>query len=89
MGRPAGEGGTVIELLDNDTGASLGTISDAQLQFLVDQMEEESAADTDYYVSRDTLDVFEEQSADPALIALLRRALGEREGMEIRWERRG
>jgi processive 1,2-diacylglycerol beta-glucosyltransferase len=77
----------VIELFDNDTGASLGTISDAQLQFLVDQMEEESSADTDYYVSRDTLDVFQEQGADPALIDLLRSALGDREDMEIRWQK--
>jgi processive 1,2-diacylglycerol beta-glucosyltransferase len=79
----------VIELFDNDTGASLGSISDAQLQYLVDQMEEESAADTDYYVSRDTLEVFEAQGADPALVTLLRTALGEREDMEIRWARKG
>jgi hypothetical protein len=79
----------VIELFDNDTGASIGTISDAHLQFLAEQMEEESAADTDYYVSRDTLDVLEEEGADPALVALLRTALGDREDMEIRWERKG
>jgi processive 1,2-diacylglycerol beta-glucosyltransferase len=79
----------VIELFDNDTGASLGTISDAHLQFLADQMEEESAADADYYISRDTLDVFAEEGADPALVALLRKALGDREDMEVRWERKG
>lgn len=78
----------MIELFDNDTGAPLGTITEAQLQFLVDQMEEESTEDTDYYVSRDTLDVFQESGADPALLALLRAALGDREDMEIRWERR-
>lgn len=78
----------MIELFDTKTGASLGTITEAQLQFLVDQMEEESADDTDYYVSRDTLDVFEEQAADPVLVALLRKALGDREDMEIRWHRK-
>lgn len=78
----------MIELFDTETGASLGTITEAQLQFLVDQMEEESADDTDYYVSRDTLDVFEEQAADPVLVALLRKALGDREDMEIRWHRK-
>ena len=77
----------MIELFDNDTNASLGTISDAQLQFLIDQMEEESVDDTDYYVSRDTLDVFEEEGADPALVALLRAALGGRDDMDIRWVR--
>jgi processive 1,2-diacylglycerol beta-glucosyltransferase len=50
-------------------------------------MEEESAADTDYYVSRDTLEVFQEQGADPALLDVLRKALGDREDMEIRWTR--
>jgi len=77
----------VIELFDTETGAALGTITEAQLQFLVDQMEEESAGDTDYYISRETLDVFEEQAADAALVALLREALGEREDMDIRWQR--
>ena len=56
----------MIELFDNDTGVPVGHITDAQLQFLIDQLEEESADDTDYYISRDTLDVFEEQGADPA-----------------------
>jgi len=78
----------VIELFDNDTGAPLGAITDAQLQFLIDQLEEESADDTDYYISRDTLDIFEEQGADPALLSLLRSALGARDDMEIRWERK-
>jgi processive 1,2-diacylglycerol beta-glucosyltransferase len=33
------------------------------------------------------VDGFEEEGADPALVALLRKALGEREEMEIRWTR--
>ena len=78
----------MIELFDNDTGAPLGHITDAQLQFLIDQLEEESADDTDYYISRDTLDVFAEEGADPALVALLRGALGARDDMEIRWEKK-
>ena len=78
----------MIELFDNDTGAAIGAITDAQLQFLVDQLEEESADDTDYYINQETLDMFEERGADPALVALLRSALGAREDMEIRWERK-
>jgi len=78
----------VIELFDNDTGAAIGAITDAQLQFLVDQLEEESADDTDYYINQETLDMFEERGADPELVALLRSALGAREDMEIRWERK-
>ena len=78
----------MIELFDNDTGASIGAISEAQLQFLVDQLEEESADDTDYYVNQATLEMFEERGGDPALVGLLRTALGAREDMEIRWERK-
>ena len=77
----------MVTLHDNDTGALLGTITDEQLQFLVDQLEEESDDDTDYYINKATLDMIEESGADAALLALLRRALGTREEMDIRWTR--
>jgi hypothetical protein len=77
----------MIHVFDNDTGAALGQITEAQLQYLVDQLEEESPDDTDYYINRDTVDTFEEQGADPALVALLRGFLGTRDEMEIRWEK--
>ena len=35
----------MIALRDKDTGADLGTITEEQLQFLVDQLEEEYAED--------------------------------------------
>ncbi len=77
----------MIQLYDKETGASLGAITEEQLQFLVDQLEEESPEDRDYYINEPTLDAFEEAGADPALVALLRKALDEREEMEIRWAR--
>jgi hypothetical protein len=77
----------MIQLYDNDTGAPLGSITEEQLQFLVDQLEEESPDDQNYYINGSTLDAFEEAAAAPALLALLRKALGEREEMEIRWAR--
>jgi processive 1,2-diacylglycerol beta-glucosyltransferase len=77
----------MIELRDKGTGTLLGEISENQLKFLMDQMEEESSGDTDYYITPATLDMFEEAGADPELLALLRRALGAREEMEIRWRR--
>ena len=75
----------MIELYDKETGEALGGITDAQLQFLIAQLEEESHADRDYYINRDTLDGFEESGADASLLALLRTAMGNREEMEIRW----
>jgi len=77
----------MIELRDKDTGALIGKISEEQLHFLMDQLEEESLEDTDYYINRDTLDVFEEEGIDKSLLEILRRALGTREEMEINWSR--
>jgi processive 1,2-diacylglycerol beta-glucosyltransferase len=81
------DGGPVIRLYDAATNAPIGTLTDAQLQFLIDRLEEESVHDRDYYLNRDTLEMFEQAGGDPALIALLRGAMGERTEMDVRWER--
>jgi hypothetical protein len=77
----------MIHLYDAATGAPLGTITEEQLKFLIDQLEEESAQDQDYYINQETLNMFEEAGADPGLLALLRRALGNRKEIDIRWSR--
>lgn len=76
-----------VLLLDAETERPLGTISDAQFQTLVDELEEESPEDVDYYIDRATVDMLDEDGAAPALVALLREALAGREGMEISWRR--
>jgi len=76
----------MIRLLDAQSGAALGTISEAQLAFLHAQLEEEGGNDQDYYLNPATIEMFEQRGADPALVALLRQALGDREDMDIRWE---
>jgi hypothetical protein len=75
----------MIQLLDKKTGTVLGTVTETQLQFLKDHLEEESEQDTDYYITPDTLDLLEEEGADAALMSLLRRALGAREEMEVQY----
>lgn len=77
----------MIEILDKQTGRSLGNLSEEQFQALTDQLEEESAEDDDYYLNRTTVDILEEEGADPGLVALLRAALGGAEETEIRWRR--
>jgi hypothetical protein len=72
-------------LYDEDSGELIGQITDAQFQFLADQLEEESSLDQDYSISQMLLAYFEEINADPALVSLLRGALGDREEMEITW----
>ncbi len=73
-------------LYDAESGTLLGTITSAQLAFLIAQLEEEDSEDQDYYIDRATLTWFEEQDADAALMTLLWGALGDREGMDIRWQ---
>ena len=77
----------MIQLYDQESGAQIGTISEDELQYLMDQLEEEALEDRDYYIDTATLDWFEDHGAEPALTTLLRKALGRRDGMDIRWAR--
>jgi hypothetical protein len=77
----------MIQLYDAERGTRLGEISDAQLQSLIDSLEEESATDQDYYLTAETIDMLEGDGADAALVGLLREALAGREGMDVRWAR--
>ena len=77
----------MIQLHDKETGAWIGTITEENLQFLIDQLEEESRTDQDYYINETTIDNFEESGADKELISLLRGALNGRTEMEVRWSR--
>jgi processive 1,2-diacylglycerol beta-glucosyltransferase len=60
----------MVELRDKESGEQVGTISESQLQFMMDQLEEESSEDRDYHISTDTIDMFEEAGADRDLIAV-------------------
>lgn len=77
----------MIQLRDKETGSLLGSISEEDLQFLIDHLEEEYDEDTDYYLNRATLDMLKKEGANDALIALLESALGDREDVEIEWSR--
>jgi processive 1,2-diacylglycerol beta-glucosyltransferase len=77
----------MVELRDAERDRQLGTITEQQLKFLIDELEEESTSDNDYYISADTIKMLETDGADADLIGLLRRALGNREGVDIRWSR--
>ena len=63
----------------------LSTIADADLRLLVDQLEEESDTDIDYYVSQATVDMLEKHGASASMVALLRQAVGDAEGVDITW----
>jgi hypothetical protein len=69
-----------------DTDADIGTITDVQLKFLVEQLEEDHEEDEDYYIDRDTLELMADNGADPELLALLEKAMGDDDHMDIAWE---
>lgn len=77
----------MINLRDKETDQSIGSISEDQLQYLLDQLEEEWSEDQDYAITPMLLDLFEGQGTDPELVALLRNALGGRDEMNIVWSR--
>ncbi len=76
----------MYNLFNAQSGALLGEISEEQISFLRSQLEEESEEDADYYINGITIDLLEANGADGALIRLLRKALGDNEDMDIRWE---
>lgn len=77
----------MVEIFDKQSGTPLGTLDDRQFQFLADHLEEESLQDDDYYLNRTTVDFLADEGADAGLLAILRKALGDREEAEIRWSR--
>ena len=76
----------MITLSLKDDGAFLGEIDEADLQLLVDRLEEEAEGDTDYYVSPLTIDLLEESGASPELVEILREAVGDSDGVDIEWQ---
>ncbi len=75
----------MIQLRNKDTLAPIGEITAEQLDFLIDMLEEEDSEDQDYWIDPMTLQYFQENGGDPALIKLLQDAIGESEGIEIEW----
>lgn len=75
----------MIHLHEKGTNKPLGSLSEAQLQYLKDKLEEESLEDQDYAITPMLLDAFEAEGADPQLVSLLRNALSGRDEIEISW----
>ncbi len=75
----------MITLSLKDSGEVLGEIDESELQFLIDQLEEENEEDTDYYITPATIDMMEEAGAATELIDMLREAVGDSDGVDIEW----
>ncbi len=75
----------MIELRDKENGSHLGSISEEDLKFLIDNLEEESDDDTDYYLTLQTLELLKARGASTALTQVLESALGGGDDVEIEW----
>lgn len=77
----------MINLNEKGTNRSLGQITEDQLQYLVDNLEEEWLEDQDYTITPLLLEYFEGMGADASLVTLLRDALAGKDDVEIVWSR--
>ena len=80
--------GKIQDVYNSATDELLGSITEADLQVLVDALEEESSDDQDYYIDAATIDVIGDGRATEHLLNVLRKGLGNAEGVDIRWTRR-
>jgi len=66
---------------------TLGTVSEQDLDFLAENLQEEFEEDEDYFIDQDTLEYMRDQGGSTELLALLEKALeGEEEGVEIGYQ---
>ncbi len=77
----------MVYIYDKATSDLIGEIGDEDLQFLIDQMEEESTKDQDYSITNMEIAFFAENGASSQLVDLLHKALGEKSEVIILWSR--
>ena len=60
-------------------------MSRAVFDWLSGKLVKESTEDRDYWIDAPTLQMLEEHGADETLLDILRRALGTKAGVNVRW----
>lgn len=78
----------MIYLYEKESNRLLGSINEAQLQFLIEQLEEEWDEDQDYAITPLLVEMFENEKVDPELVSLLKEALGNKTEIEVIWKRK-
>jgi len=77
----------VVKLYDKATGRYLGEVTEEELQFLIDNLEEESLTDVDYYINETVLESLKEKGMSETLARLIESAMRDKGEAEIRYER--
>jgi hypothetical protein len=60
-------------------------LTEEQLDFLIEHLEEEWSEDRDYYINKDMVAMLEQRGADTGLIRILQDALGDKDEVEVLW----
>ncbi len=76
----------MIKLLDNDTDAEIGEISEDLFTAMQENLVEENLEEYAYNIDEAALAGLESSGVDSHLVSMLRRALGERSSIEVRLE---
>jgi hypothetical protein len=74
----------MIKLFDADNDTEIGEITEEQLEFLTENLVEESLDDYSWSIDAGAIASLEGSGADPRLVGILKRALGSRASIEIR-----
>lgn len=76
----------LFRLTDLENDQDIGIITEDQLQFLIDNLEEEGLEEQDYYLDEDTLSFLAANDCDAELLAMLTEALEGRISIDVRYE---
>lgn len=77
----------MVRLYDKATVRYLGEVTEEELQFLIDNLEEESLTDVDYYINETVLESLKEKGMSESLVKVIQSAMGDKGEAEIRYER--
>jgi len=73
----------VIQIVDASTGIAIGSVTENELQELTAHLEEDSPQQ--YFVDAQSIETLEHAHVNPGLVDLLRHAVGDSDGVVIRW----
>ena len=76
----------MYQLMDIEHDDEIGIVTEDQVQFLIDNLEEEGVEDQDYYIDSDTLSFLAENGCDEELFTMLTEALEGRVNVDVRYE---
>ncbi len=76
----------MISLFNNESDQEVGEITEAQLDFLQENLVEETLDATSYNITPVVVSSLENLGADPDLIEVLKAALGSRASVDLRYD---